>query len=749
MKSRLVLLTVLTLVMTLLLTTRPVVADGNPDGTLGEQYGSTTAIDPDDDATCLGGANGTQRGDILDFGAFWSGKWNFYFTVDSNDALNSASAPTYMLMIDVPPANPSPYNFNGGVEWQRDFQARADYFVGCYATGADTLTCELRQADGSRTQLGAPFSATTATRGTRRQIEIQLPNVSGTQGDLLSNSAIDVVAATVYGGDGGTVIDASNSGASSCLEGGADLSSYMVTTAANCNTLGRPNGSGGLQCTSYPYRTTVNAIESGMNSCPSTLTGVDMDGDPDTGPSPAPDYTLLSESGFGAPYQGGSNTTSDYIGESSSYTYYSDAGAGSGGNTSGYGTLGGTAELAQIYAHADRRYLYLVVQGPTALGGGGSMVNPPADQSNLYIPIDVPNITSDASTGGIGADEVADAPASRRVNFKGWSPDYVVEVIWAGNDTTTDNVHLWQNGAGTTWTAVGDFQTVNNSVPNTIAATTTRYFARKTGTYELAIPWSSLGYTGINPHPGVTDYVRVAAFTTGDNNLGGESDDWDIFDSAPGIGQGCGALGCHEQVGDDPGDGDSTEQTGGESDETLDQGQTDTINNVQPASDRTSRDVDTIEEYLVFTPDANYIACPLAVTMDSFTATGIATGVRLDWITASELDTLGFHLYRAESSTATPTRLTTTMIPATGGAMGSLYAYTDSTAAGGTTYFYWLDALSTDGSTERFGPVSATPQVPTAITLSRPVTSSPSALPMLVVMGVAIVGSLALVRRRN
>lgn len=134
--------------------------------------------------------------------------------------------------------------------------------------------------------------------------------------------------------------------------------------------------------------------------------------------------------------------------------------------------------------------------------------------------------------------------------------------------------------------------------------------------------------------------------------------------------------------------------------------------------------------------------------MDSFTAMGHPTGVTLNWVTTSELDMLGFHIYRAESEAGTQSRITTTMIPSQGNPMGGSYEYEDSTAAVGTTYFYWLEAVNMDGSTQRFGPVSATPMVPTAVTMGNLQTSQGT--PWLALAGATLVAvaGLVLLRRR-
>lgn len=139
----------------------------------------------------------------------------------------------------------------------------------------------------------------------------------------------------------------------------------------------------------------------------------------------------------------------------------------------------------------------------------------------------------------------------------------------------------------------------------------------------------------------------------------------------------------------------------------------------------------------------------LAVTMEEFTATGHPAGVTLHWTTVSELEALGFHLYRAESETGTQQRLTDGLIPAMGGPAGGSYEYNDGTALAGTTYYYWLEALNTDGSSQRFGPVSATPMIPTAIILTESAATTPPAWPFILLAGISLAGAMTIARRRS
>jgi hypothetical protein len=99
-----------------------------------------------------------------------------------------------------------------------------------------------------------------------------------------------------------------------------------------------------------------------------------------------------------------------------------------------------------------------------------------------------------------------------------------------------------------------------------------------------------------------------------------------------------------------------------------------------------------------------------AVTLISFIASGYDREVLVEWQTASELNNLGFHLYRAASEEGPYERITASPIPGLGSSLeGAKYAYRDSGLINGVTYYYKLENIETTGATELHGPVSATP----------------------------------------
>ena len=116
---------------------------------------------------------------------------------------------------------------------------------------------------------------------------------------------------------------------------------------------------------------------------------------------------------------------------------------------------------------------------------------------------------------------------------------------------------------------------------------------------------------------------------------------------------------------------------------------------------------------------ADDIAATTAVKLVSFAGAGVDGAVELTWETATELDNVGFHLYRATSPEGPLQRVTAHVIPGLGSSpAGAFYRYVDDGLTNGTTYYYELEDIETTGRTTRHGPVSATPLASVAATES-------------------------------
>jgi len=100
---------------------------------------------------------------------------------------------------------------------------------------------------------------------------------------------------------------------------------------------------------------------------------------------------------------------------------------------------------------------------------------------------------------------------------------------------------------------------------------------------------------------------------------------------------------------------------------------------------------------------------PTAANVISFAATPRGGAILVTWETASEVDNLGFHLYRRESGTEAYTRLNETLIPSRfpGQGQGATYDFVDDRVRGGVTYEYLLEEVDTVGMRTSYGPVAA------------------------------------------
>ena len=101
---------------------------------------------------------------------------------------------------------------------------------------------------------------------------------------------------------------------------------------------------------------------------------------------------------------------------------------------------------------------------------------------------------------------------------------------------------------------------------------------------------------------------------------------------------------------------------------------------------------------------------PTAISLAGFSAEATPGGILVSWQTVSEVDTLGFNLYRAEATDGEQILLNADLIPsqvAPGTLEGAQYSFEDVDVKSGTTYYYWLEEEALDGSTTLYGPVSA------------------------------------------
>ena len=97
------------------------------------------------------------------------------------------------------------------------------------------------------------------------------------------------------------------------------------------------------------------------------------------------------------------------------------------------------------------------------------------------------------------------------------------------------------------------------------------------------------------------------------------------------------------------------------------------------------------------------------ITLASFTATGHAGYVVVEWETASEMDNYGFNVWRSQAPDGSYTQINARLIPARGGPVfGASYSYDDETVSNGVTYWYKLEDVDLYGVSTMHGPVWAT-----------------------------------------
>jgi hypothetical protein len=105
-------------------------------------------------------------------------------------------------------------------------------------------------------------------------------------------------------------------------------------------------------------------------------------------------------------------------------------------------------------------------------------------------------------------------------------------------------------------------------------------------------------------------------------------------------------------------------------------------------------------------------AAPTGVTLLSFEVVRLdATSVRAEWSTASELNVLGFHLWRShDGQRSQALRITQEMLEPQGDMLfGADYLFVDGGLQPETSYSYWLQEITASGSIAEYGPATAHP----------------------------------------
>ena len=97
-----------------------------------------------------------------------------------------------------------------------------------------------------------------------------------------------------------------------------------------------------------------------------------------------------------------------------------------------------------------------------------------------------------------------------------------------------------------------------------------------------------------------------------------------------------------------------------------------------------------------------------AVVLASFTASAYTNAVRVKWESATELDTMGYHIERADAPAGPWTQLNESLIGsrAPGSMLGAAYDHLDLAVEKGRTYYYRLVSIDTSGGASYYGPLT-------------------------------------------
>lgn len=100
------------------------------------------------------------------------------------------------------------------------------------------------------------------------------------------------------------------------------------------------------------------------------------------------------------------------------------------------------------------------------------------------------------------------------------------------------------------------------------------------------------------------------------------------------------------------------------------------------------------------------------ITLAKFEAQSLNKAVTIKWSTGSEIDNIGFNLYRSTNENEGYVLINSSIIPAKGSPTeGASYSFTDDNVQNRKTYFYKLEDIDLNGTATMHGPVSATPRL--------------------------------------
>jgi len=133
---------------------------------------------------------------------------------------------------------------------------------------------------------------------------------------------------------------------------------------------------------------------------------------------------------------------------------------------------------------------------------------------------------------------------------------------------------------------------------------------------------------------------------------------------------------------------------------------------------------------------------PLAVDLLPYSAVESADGVNVAWETVSETNNAGFNVYRAAAAAGPWAKLNAALIAAKtpGSSQGNAYSYVDKTGLAGTTYYYALEDVATDGTATRHDAISIALTGPNAVSLRTMNASSANRSALFAVLALVLSG---------
>jgi hypothetical protein len=103
---------------------------------------------------------------------------------------------------------------------------------------------------------------------------------------------------------------------------------------------------------------------------------------------------------------------------------------------------------------------------------------------------------------------------------------------------------------------------------------------------------------------------------------------------------------------------------------------------------------------------------PTAIGLSRFIASPRNQSVILEWSTESEIDNVGFNLYRSTTETGEYIKINTELIPAKGTAtQGAAYEFIDKNVRNRKTYWYKLEDIDINGVSTLHGPIKVMPRI--------------------------------------